>query len=237
MSSVASPPSPLPVMLSDFVGPAPIPFGQFVAEAAQKETPKKERKHKEKGHKHKKDHDPAKEAKKEAKKAAKREAKKAQQQQPVVPLAIPMGIPIPAPEERLDSQWTVERGAMTSKYGFKKVRVEWELVLDGKYHRIRLFHSLVGGKRELEVDSVVVDSSKKVMDDGSIHVFHLGNPASPYLPVLCCAVIGLSGVQFTYELEVPMGTRFAAAKKHYLDGWFCGQQAWHKTDQGDRRRT
>lgn len=231
-SEFIAPPSPLPVLFSDFIGPA--------SPTSDEEVPKKERKHKEKKAKQKKEKDHKKEGRRHSEVSSLSVPSNTRQPGPsslLMGIPVVMGIPLSFTEPpRLPTHWTAERSAMTSKYGFKKVRMEWELVLDGKYHRIRLYHALVSGKRELEVDSVVVETQKKVMDDGSVHVFHLSNPASNRIPVLCAAVIGLAGVQFTYELEVPMGTRFAAAKQHYLDGWYCGKQAWHEVDTGERTK-
>lgn len=117
-------------------------------------------------------------------------------------------------------KWTQEKSVLSSKYGFKKLRVEWELEINGRAHTVRLFHGHIGGKRLIEVDGQCVMRCKKVIDSGSLHDVNIdGN--------VCIVQISIDGDgQFTYDLQVPCGVTFEDAKLNWLSGLALSDGRW-----------
>lgn len=118
---------------------------------------------------------------------------------------------IQANKPRLADDWNEQRTWSQTKFGFKKVKVNWEFIIGGSAWHVYLAHSTMSGKRLVEVNSVVLVSEKKFLDDGSRHMLRLG-PSHK-----CAVIIKENGGFFEYLLEVD-GLSFTDAKAKWLRG-------------------
>ena len=58
-----------------------------------------------------------------------------------------------------------------TRFGCKKVITEWSFTVCGTIHIVKLYHSVISGKRVISIDGETVISRKQFFDDGGTYIF------------------------------------------------------------------